>query len=127
MSLNNDTVKEVRKSNNTNEHKKARISASLNCSCGRSFVRVSWYDKHILNCSSHTSTSSDEISADQTTHQDSVLLNTLIELEGMEELVEFPDEDFVDKLRSAEKNMENEENQFDAAFSSHLIIDDIEC
>ena len=44
----------------------------------------------------------------------------------MEELVEFHDEDFVDKLRTAEKNMEYEENQFDAAFSSHLIIDDIE-
>ena len=125
-SLDNDTVKEVRKLNNTNEHKKARISANLNCSCGRSFSRVSWYNEHILNCSSHTSTSSDKISADQTTHQVSELLNTLIELEGMEELVEFHDEDFVDKLRTAEKNMEYEENQFDAAFSSHLIIDDIE-
>ena len=50
----------------------------------------------------------------------------MIELEGMEELVEFPHEDYVDKLRCAEKNMENEENRFDAAFSSHLIIDNIE-
>ena len=121
-----DVVKEISKSNNINEHKKARLAHTRKCSCGKSFVRVSWYDKHILNCSTYLPTSSDHMSAEQASNEDSVLINTLIELEGVAELVEFLDEDFVDKLRCAEKNMENEENRFDAAFSSHLIIDDIE-
>ena len=47
-------------------------------------------------------------------------------IEGIEELGEHPDQDIVDKHRSAEKDMQNEENQFDAAFSSHLIVDDTE-
>lgn len=129
-----DVVNERNKSNNenknkkqkTDENKKANISSSLTCSCGKFFVRVSWYEKHILSCSTQKCATSDESSTEHVVHQDPVSLNTLIELEGIEELAEHHNEDIVDKLRCAEKNMENEENQFDAAFSSHLIIDDAE-
>ena len=74
-----DVVKEISNSNIINEHKKARVARTRECFCGRSFVRLSWYDKHILDCSTFISTSSDDISAELTSNQDSVLINTLIE------------------------------------------------
>ena len=132
----NDVVNERNKSNNENENvnkkqkinenKKVNKSTSLNCSCGKNFIRVSWYEKHTLSCSTHKCAMSDESSTEQVVHQDPVLLSTLIELEGIELLAEHPDEDIMDKLRRAEKYMENEENHCDAALSSHLFIDDAE-
>ena len=57
---------------------------------------------------------------------ESARIKILIDLEGVEELGEYPGEDCERIFRNAEKQMEIEENEFDASVVSHLRVDDVD-
>ena len=68
----------------------------------------------------------DEFAVEQIIPAHIIILNNLIEQEGIEDIGESEDQEKEENLRTDEIRMENEENTFDASFSSHLMIDDIE-
>ena len=102
-----------------NNRKGNRSSSSLSCPCGKGFVRASWFDRHVLNCNMFRNTASP-------LDHESAIIENLIDLEGVEELGEYAGEDCESIFRNAEKQMEIEENEFDASSVFHLRVDDVD-
>ena len=101
-------------------------SSSLSCSCGRNYIKESWYKRHIATCSVYINNVSVGDAVLMSIDPESILLDNLIDLEGNEELGEYPDTNEEEFYRSAERLMEEEENDFDSKFSAHLLVDDID-
>ena len=110
----------------SNSSKNNSDLSQLTCMCGKKFVRLNWYTKHTSNCSVHIRKTNDKFAIEPTIPAHIIILNNLIEQEGVEDIGENEDEEKEESLRTDEIRMENEENAFDASFSSHLMIDDIE-
>ena len=104
--------------NNSNES-----SIALRCSCDKQYKNNSWFRRHLSSCAVHihctTITGCDPPAVNINT--DAVILDNLIELEGIDELGDYTDHGNNGKISDLERESENDENEYYSNFCSHII------
>ena len=100
----------------------------LKCSCGKHYKKNSWYLRHIMTCTVHihytlgNSCDHPEVNC----NTDAVILDNLIELECIDEIGEFTDNDYNGESLNLEREIENEENDFYANFCTNMVESEID-
>ena len=113
------------------------IIKSNTCLCGRAFFGKGWYARHVLSCRTHLTQKSSTTPADSAPEMCdnfnqlvsnsviSLMLDNLIELEGLEEDGDYDDDDSnMHNVKLNEVNSDQEEISFDSNFASNILIDD---
>ena len=98
-------------------------SFGLRCSCGKQYKNASWFRRHVSSCAVHiywtTMTGCDPPAVNINT--DAVIIDNLIELEGIDELGDYTDHGNYGKISDLGRESENDENEFYSNFCSHIV------
>ena len=118
----------------------ATITHSNTCLCGRKFSGKGWYARHVLSCNQYLSQMSsttdtipsytasemcDNLNELEYNSAVSLILDDLIELEGLEESGDYDDDDSnMHNVKLNELNSDQEEISFDSKEKKYYIDDE---